>query len=337
MKALRLHAAHTLRLHEEPIPEPQAGEVLLRVTAVGICGSDIHWYEEGGIGDARLSHPLVLGHEFAAEIAEGPLRGTRVAVDPAISCGQCEWCQQGHPNLCPHTRFSGHGSQDGALREYMPWRTENLHAVPDTIDDISAAMLEPLGVAIHSVDLAHLRPGAHVGVIGCGPIGLLTLQVARLAGAVRLFATDCLPHRLEAAHALCAAEVHQADLEHREEARAILAATKGRGLDVVFECAGDQRAVDTAFDVVRIGGIVILCGVPSDDRTAFVASLARRKGLTIKLVRRMKHTYPRAIEMVSRRFVNVSDLVTHRFPLCEAERAFAVAQHREGIKAVVIP
>ncbi|MFN4295169.1 MAG: zinc-binding dehydrogenase [Thermoflexales bacterium] len=337
MKTVRLYAAHDLRVCDEPVPVPIADEVLLRVATVGVCGSDLHWYNEAGIGDARLHHPLVLGHEFAAVIADGAGKGRRVAVDPALPCGQCEWCREGHPNLCPCTRFSGHGKDDGALREFMAWPARALFPLPDAIDDASGAMLEPLGVALHTVDLAHMRPGMHIGVFGCGAIGLLTLQVARLAGAARLFATDVLPHRLAAARELGATDVLQADADEHTESQAILAATGGRGLDVAFECAGDQAAVDAAFDAVRIGGKVILCGIPSDDRTSFVASLARRKGLTIKLVRRMKHVYPRAIELVSRRLVNVQALITHRYKLEDAPAAFAAANRREGVKVIIEP
>ncbi len=337
MRSVRLHATRDLRVHDEPLPAPSAGEVLLRVTAVGVCGSDLHWYNEAGIGDARLHHPLVLGHEFAAVIADGARKGQRVAVDPALPCGQCEWCREGHPNLCPHTRFSGHGKDDGALREFMAWPEQAVFPLPDAIDDVGGAMLEPLGVAIHTVDLAHVRPGMHVGVFGCGTIGLLTLQVARLAGATRLFATDLLPHRLDAAHELGATDVLRAGGEAHEESQAIRIATGGRGLDVAFECAGDQSAVDAAFDAVRIGGMVVLCGIPPEDRTSFIASLARRKGLTIKMVRRMKHVYPRAIEIVARGLVNVHALITHRYKLEDAPRAFEVANRREGVKVMIEP
>lgn len=335
MKTVRLHAARDLQLHDEPMVVPAPGEALIRVRAVGVCGSDLHWYNEAGIGDARLHHPLILGHEFAGVIADGPRRGQRVAVDPAIACGQCEWCHAGHPNLCPHTRFAGHARQDGALREYMAWPEHALFPLPDEIDDAGGAMLEPLGVAIHTVDLAHPKPGMHVGVFGCGAIGLLTLQVARLAGATRLFATDRLSHRLDAARELGATDAIPAGDEGHPESRAILAATHGRGLDVAFECAGNQDAVDAAFDAVRIGGSVILCGIPAEDRTSFIASVARRKGLTIKMVRRMKHVYPRAIELVRSGRVNVHALITHRYTLDRAAEAFAVADRRAGVKVML--
>lgn len=329
MKVFRLHGIQDLRLADEPVPIPLAGESLLRVTSVGICGSDLHWFSQQGIGDAKLIRPLVLGHEFAARTESGEL----VAVDPAIPCGACEFCQRGHPNLCLEIRFAGHGTVDGALCEYLAWDQKCLHPLPEGLQDDDGAMLEPLGVALHAVDLAHLKPGMSVGVFGCGPIGLLMIQLARLSGAVNIVATDILPHRVEAAYA------HGADhaflVEGRLPGSALRQANGGRGVDVAFEVAGVQDAVDDAFESVAPGGKVILAGIPDEDQTSFIASVARRKGLTIKLVRRMKHTYPRAIELVSRGRVDVRSLVTHRFPLIEAKAAFALAARREGIKIMM--
>ncbi|MCJ7586014.1 MAG: zinc-binding dehydrogenase [Anaerolineales bacterium] len=329
MKVIRLHARADLRLHNESDPIPGAGEKMLQVKAVGICGSDLHWFAEGGIGDAQLEHPLVLGHEFAG-ITKG---GQRVAIDPAIPCRQCELCQQGHPNLCERVVFAGHGAQDGALREWMAWDEKNMIPIPDLLTYADGAMLEPLGVAIHAVDLAHLKAGMTVGVFGCGAIGLLIVQLARLSGAVTIIATDRLVHRLEAAGSMGATKAILA--EGGAEIQEVMAATGGRGVDIAFEVAGEQEAVDTSIAAVIPGGKVILAGIPVDDSTSFSASTARRKGLTIKLVRRMKHTYPRAIELVSRGLVNVQSLVTHRFPLVKAAEAFAVAQRREGIKVII--
>jgi L-iditol 2-dehydrogenase len=202
MKVARLHGIGDVRLHDEAMPEPGEGEVLLKITAVGICGSDLHWYSEGAIGDAVLKRPLVLGHEFAALIASGPRAGERVAVDPAIACEKCELCLAGHPNLCPHTRFSGHGADDGALREYMAWPERNLFTLPDSIDDVDGAMLEPLGVALYAADQAQLQVGGTASVMGCGPIGLLTIQLLQTAGATVIYAYDPRPHRLKAAAAM---------------------------------------------------------------------------------------------------------------------------------------
>lgn len=329
MKAVRLHGVGDLQIHEEAAPVKGAGEKLVRIKSVGICGSDLHWFTEGGIGDATLKRPLVLGHEFAGETEDGQ----RVAVEPAISCGSCEFCLQGHPNLCPHVVFAGHGVQDGALRECITWTEHNLFPMPDSFTYEDGVMLEPLGVAIHSVDLGKLKTGMTVGVFGCGPIGLLIIQLARHMGATDIIATDILPHRVEAAKSLGA---HHALLAgDRSELEETRAATQGRGIDVVFEAAGEQDAVDAAFEAVIPGGKVVLVGIPGNDQTSFNAGVARRKGLTIKMVRRMKHTYPRAIDLVAKGLVDVRSLVTHRFPLERTTEAFQAASRREGLKVVV--
>jgi L-iditol 2-dehydrogenase len=196
------------------------------------------------------------------------------------------------------------------------------------------ALLEPLGVAMHAVDLAHLRPGMTVGIFGCGPIGLLALQVARLAGASRLIATDLpeRPHRLQAARAL-GAEAVAADEGH--EGRAIRDLLAGVGLDAAVEVAGENGAVDAAVEAVRPGARVVLAGIPAEERTSFLASPARRKGLSLVLCRRMKHTYPRAIELAVTGRVDLVSVVSHRFPLTEAGAAFAAAASRRGLKVVV--
>jgi L-iditol 2-dehydrogenase len=329
MKVLRLHNPGDLRLHDEPIPTPGKGEKLLRVTAVGICGSDLHWFNEAGIGDSRLEKPLVLGHEFTALTEEGE----RVAVDPAIPCGECEYCKRGDPNLCINIIFAGHSRQDGALREKLAWPARCLYPIPARVSDAEGVMLEPLGVAIHSVDLAHLKVGMSVGVFGCGPIGLLIIQLARLAGVDKITATDVLPHRVEAARAMGADEAYLVDSNQGHESGQI----GEERLDVVFEVAGENAAVEMAVASARPGGKVILVGIPADDRTSFNASVARRKGLTLKLVRRMKFTYPRAIQLLESGKVDAHSLVTHTFSLDRAADAFALAARREGMKVIIIP
>jgi L-iditol 2-dehydrogenase len=261
--------------------------------------------------------------------------GQLVAIEPAITCGRCALCLEGHPNLCLEIRFSGLGRDDGSLREWMAWPRRCLVPLPEGLTAADGALLEPLGVALHTIDLAHVRAGASVAVFGSGPIGLLILQAARVAGAAALFATDLAsrPHRLEAARAL-GARVLPAD---GREAAAVLAASSGVGVDVAIEAAGVQEAVDAAVEAARPGGRVILAGIPSEERTSFVAATARRKGLTIALVRRMKHTYPRAIALAAAGRVDLRSLVTHRFPLAEAAPAFELAARREGLKVVVEP
>jgi len=335
MLAARLHDIGDIRIAEEDIPVAGVGEVLLRVTAVGICGSDIHWFAEGTTGDGSFSDPFVLGHEFAAVVEEGKLAGRRVAVDPHVCCGVCEFCLAGNPNFCPNHYFAGQAPQDGGLREVIAWPEDFLFPVPDSISDQGAAMLEPLGVALHTVDLGKLRPGMRVGVYGCGPIGLLVIQLARLSGAVEIIATDKLEHRLQAAEQMGATRLFLA--ENGAEAIDIMAATAGHGVDVAFEVAGDQGAIDTAVATCKPGGTVIICGIPSDERSSFRVASARRKGLTFKIVRRMKHTYPRAIALVDAGLIDVDSLVSHHFPLKECAAAFAAAEARQGLKVIINP
>jgi L-iditol 2-dehydrogenase len=332
---LRLHGAGELRLHEEPAPMPDPHEALIRVRAAGICGSDLHWFSEGGIGDALISKPLVLGHELAGEILTGARQGEHVAIDPAIPCGQCRSCQHGHPNLCPSVKFAGHGEQDGGLREQMAWPEEHLFALPDSISAAEGAMLEPLGVALHAVNLAKVQIGIRAGVFGCGPIGLLVIQLLRVMGAAQIVATEVLPNRLEAARGFGATHVFRA--QNGLESAQILAVNHGEGLDVCIEAAGENVAVETALETARPGARVVLAGIPADDRTSFRASTARRKGLTIKLCRRMKHTYPHAIQLVESGKIDVAGLITHRYPLRDYQRAIETAIQRKGLKVVIEP
>jgi L-iditol 2-dehydrogenase len=329
MKSIRLTAANILQLFDEPIPAPCGNETLIQVKTVGVCGSDLLWFKTAGIGDARLDNPLVLGHEFMGITPDGE----RVAVDPAIPCGKCEYCLKGNPNLCPSVVFAGHGDHDGALREFVAWDKSCLHPLPDSISDVEGAMLEPLGVAIHSVDLAHLKPGFSVGVFGCGPIGLLIIQLARLSGASQVIATETLPHRVDAAYA-CGAD-HVIRIFDRTDPVEVLSLTHNRGVDVAFDVSGTPDAVTAAFNAVTPGGKVILVGIPEDDQTTFTASIARRKGLTIKMIRRMKHTYPRAIDMVSNRKIDVKSIITSQFPYTQSQQAFQTAARREGLKVII--
>jgi len=330
LKVLRLHGIRNLKLHEEAIPEPDLGEVLIRVRAVGVCGSDVHWLSKGCIGEEEVKVPGVLGHEFSGQVGDS---NQLVAVDPAINCRVCKYCCEGNPNFCNALRFAGNPGQDGALREYVTWPEHLLHALPESFTAEDGVMLEPLGVALHSLDLAHGFPGMKIAVIGCGPIGLLVVQLARLTGASEILATDPLQHRLEVAREMGATKIFDTS---DGEVDAILAHT-GEGVDVAIEAAGENEAVEVAIGVAKPGARVVLIGIPPDDRTSFRSSVARRNGLTIKLVRRMRHTYPRAIELVRKGLIEVGSLVTHRFPMKCFEEAFEVASKREGLKVIIEP
>ncbi len=262
-----------------------------------------------------------------------PRTGQRVAIDPAQPCERCELCLKGHRNLCPSVVFLGHGSQDGAMREYLTWPGHLLHPMPDTLSDNDIALLEPLGVAVHAADLGAARIGATVMVIGCGPIGLCLLQVLRAAGAAQVLAVDPLPHRAETAVRLGADAV--LSWEPDAFAAALAEHTAGRGVDVAFEAAGGDAGIALALEAAMPGARVVLAGIPDVDSTTLTASSARRKGLTLMLVRRMKEVYPRATNLVASGRVDVRSLVTDAYPLEQAEAAFRAAAARRGTKVVV--
>ena len=249
-----------------------------------------------------------------------------MAIDPAIPDETCRACRDGYRNLCYRIKFSGHGETDGMLREVMAWPTALLHPLPDRVSDADGAMLEPLGVAIHSADLGHLPFAGTASVIGCGPIGLLLIGVLKAAGASSVLAVEPLAHRREAAARMGADQVCDS-----------AAAPDEAGVDVAFEAAGNDEAVGLAMASVRPGGRVVLAGIPGDDAIRFGASLARRKGLTIAMVRRMNEVYPRAISLAERGVVDLGSVVTSRSGLGEVREAFAEAARRTGLKVIVEP
>jgi L-iditol 2-dehydrogenase len=334
MRVARLHGVGDVRLGDEDTPSPAEGESLVRVGAVGLCGSDLHWFDQGGIGDAVITRPVVPGHEIAGTALTGPHEGRLVAVDPAIPCGHCALCLEGHRNLCPTVRFSGHGSLDGGLREVMAWPTHLLHPLPDAMTAADGAVLEPLGVALHAWDLSHAALRSTVAVVGCGPIGLLLVQVALAGGAGRVIAVDPLPHRREAAVRYGAEVALTPEQATEADAWAYLT---GLGCGVSFEVAGNDAAIEAALLAARPGARVMLAGIPDDDHSGFPAGLTRRKGLTLVLVRRMKEMYERTIALAESGDVDVRSLVSDTYPLDRAADAFTSATARGGLKVVVAP
>jgi L-iditol 2-dehydrogenase len=327
MRVARLHAAGDVRVAEELPPQDVAGWSRVRILSVGLCGSDLHWFTEGAIGDAVLHRPLVPGHEMSGRVLDGPLTGTLVGIDPAIPCGRCPVCLRGDGHLCPAVAFAGHGSLDGGLQEELVWPTELLHRLPDGYDSAQAALLEPLGVAVHALDLSHLRAGSAVGVVGCGPIGLMLVQLSVAFGA-RVIAVEPRPHRLKAAlragAAVAVAPGHLPDAGDRDTCQ------------VVFEAAGSDDALDRAASLVAPGGRIVVVGIPDDDSTTVRASALRRKGITLAFVRRTTEAaYVRGIRLATSGVVDLSWLTTHRFDLDRADEAFGVAVTREGLKVVV--
>jgi L-iditol 2-dehydrogenase len=309
---------------------PSAGSTRLQVTTVGLCGSDLHWFEDGVMGGDRVHDPLVLGHEFVGVVSDGPRAGGRVAVDPHIPCGSCEVCGRGDGHLCPTGRFAGYPGTDGALRTELAWPDLLLHSLPDAVDDDGAVLLEPLGIALHALDLSGGQPGQRAGVFGCGPIGLVLVRLLAATGITVAVATDRREHRLAAARASGAAAVRLVELG--------TGTADDPTIDVAFEVSGEDSALEDAMGAVRPGGSVVLVGIPAGRITSLVAELGRRKELTLVFCRRMRGSdLPRAIELVADGQVELAGLVTDRYPLHEAPRAFERLATRDGLKVVVQP
>jgi L-iditol 2-dehydrogenase len=346
MLAAKLYGPKNMRT--ENIPEPAApaqGQALIKVKTVGVCGSDLHMYEDARIGYITIDSPTILGHEFGGVVVavgedardgEGhPLKvGQRVAVDPAVPCWRCEMCEQGHANLCPNHHFYGVYPTEGALQEKMLVDARSCFPLPDTITDEEVPLLETLGIALHSVDLGRIKVAKSVVVLGCGPVGLLIVKVAKLAGAAPIYAVDKFSWRAAKAKEMGATEVFTTD---QDPIKKIMEITKGRGADVVFEAAWADVSVQQSIDVARQGATVVMVGIPGNDKFEMKQSVARRKGLTIMMVRRMKHTYPRAIYLATEGGVNLKSLVSHHFPLSQTAEAYELnLKYQEGLQKIII-
>ncbi len=336
-RALFLHAAHDARVAPYNLRAGRSGETLLEVAAVGLCGSDLHYYKDGGIGSAQIRAPFVPGHEFGGWLCEdigelGLRRGALVAVDPHRACGHCAQCREGHANLCPNVEFIGAPPIDGAMAHRIWVPRSQLVKLPDGFTPLDAVMLEPLGVAIHAVDLAKPRLLERVALIGCGPIGLLILQVLKAAGAGEVLAIEPQAHRRNIAERLGADRVGASVAELRDW-------TAGQGAPLVLEATNSPHGFRDAVLAAAIGGRVVLVGIPDGDSYTLPAAEARRRGLKIKFSRRMGEVYPRAIALVASGKVDVATLVTRRFGLEEAPEAFRLhAADAEGmVKTLIYP
>ena len=336
MHAVYIHGRRDVRIGELALPD-RANEIPIDVSAVGICGSDLHYYLEGGIGAAQIREPFVPGHEFAGRMAQdyepmGLRRGELVAVDPARPCGRCEWCRRGHVNLCPNVEFAGAPPHGGAMTERITVEPHQIYKLPTGMTASVAVMLETLGVSLHAIDLAKPKLLESVAVIGCGPVGLCAVQLLREAGVGQILAIDPLDYRAEAARAMGAA---QAGSDHR----AIADWTGGRGVDLVIEATNAPQGFQHAADAARIGGRVVLVGIPEGNLYTLTADVARRKGLSIKFSRRMGDVYPRTIRLVAEGRIDVDAIVSHRFPIGEAPAAFAMqaAYADRALKTLIYP
>ncbi len=328
-----------LRLTDEPIPTPGPGEALVRVTSVGVCASDVHWWRDGRIGSTKLDKPLVLGHEGAGVVeavgkdVTSVVQGSRVAIEPAQPCFQCEFCRNGNYNVCPSVMFFGTPPTDGCFREYVVWPERLLIPIPDEISMDEAAMVEPLAVGVYAAELAGFRAGETVAIFGAGAIGLSVLQPARLAGVGKVLVIEPVAERRAMAKRLGADEV----CDPSEAAAIAEKLTGGRGFDVVVECAGSVEAVRATASLARVLGRIVIVGIPRGDDYTFDASAARRKQLSVAFVRRSNNTTEESLELVRDGRINVASYATHTFGLEAVAEAMEMAETKSGgvIRAVV--
>ena len=344
MKAALLTGIKKIEVRDIPEPELTTDtDVLVRVGAVGVCGSDIHYYSEGGIGDQIVRYPFVVGHECSGTVekAGASVRrlkpGDRVAVDPAIVCGTCDQCLAGRPNTCRRLLYLGTPEQlSGALCERIVVPEENAFLLPAELTLEEGVLVEPLTIAVHGLKLAGEPVPDTVAVLGAGPIGLSVLLAARAAGVRAVYVTDKIDSRVEAARKAGASWAGNPD---REDIAARMRSLSPEGLDAVFECCGDQSAFDQAIDILKPGGRLLIIGIPAVDRISFDVHALRRKELSLHNVRRQRFSVREAIDLIRNKKVDVRFMATHTFALAEARQAFEIAAgYRDGvIRAIIRP
>ncbi len=312
-----------------------------RVVSVGICGSDLHYYAEGGIGDTPCVYPMVLGHEPTGTVARlGPgvtgwRPGDRVALEPALYCYHCEFCMTGRHNVCSNIRFISMPGQPGFLREYVNVPAVNLLPLPQELSFEEGTLFEPLAVVLHSMSFVALRPGERAAVFGAGPIGLLTIAVLKLSGASRVWAVEPEAHRRELALGLGAdAAIDPAAVD---PARQILSDTGKRGVDVAIDCAARSGSINHCLAATRNAGRVVVTGIPPEPQLALDYHVMRRKELAFYTVRRSNHESETALEMLREHPKRFAPMLTHEIPLEEVERGFSLLEkYADGVGKLLI-
>lgn len=342
MKIAQLTELRKLEIAQGDEPRlERADEVLLRIDRVGVCGSDVHYYTSGRIGDQIVEYPASVGHECAGTVVEvgaevQTLRPQdRVAVDPAIVCDECDQCRAGRSNTCRNLRFMGcPGEAPGALAEYRVMPAKNCLPLPKDVTLDEAVLAEPLSVGIHAVRLGEVYPAARVAVLGAGPIGLSVLVAAKATAPATLYVTDLIDARLKVA-ARCGAD--WTGNPHRTDVVRAIHQQEPWGLDLVFECSGDPASINQAIELLTPGGTLVLVGIPPVAEVSFDIHAMRRRELCFKNVRRQKGCLAPAIRLLEQGRFESGLLLTHRFALERLEDAFElVADYRDGVVKAII-
>ncbi|WP_233848944.1 L-idonate 5-dehydrogenase [Paraburkholderia sp. HD33-4] len=341
MHALVIHAPLDLRIEDVPTPEPEANQLLVRVRAGGICGSDLHYFNHGGFGTVRIREPMVLGHEVSGVVARlGPdvtdmPAGTRIAISPSRPCGLCQYCQQGLQNHCLDMRYYGSAMRtphvQGAFRQEIVIDRSQAHVVADSLSDAEAAMAEPLSVALHAVRRAGPMLGKRVLVTGCGPIGALIVAAARRAGAASIVVTDV--NALPLASALKVGADHAFNIAETPDALQPFAVDKG-SFDVLFEASGNATALRGAFDVLKPRGVIVQVGLGGD--IALPMNVIVAKEFDLRGAFRFHEEFAVAVELLNKGLIDVKPLISGVFPYQESVKAFQTAGDRSKAMKVLM-
>lgn len=342
MKAALLTGIREMKIDDvEDASIADPNDVLLKVEQVGVCGSDVHYYTTGRIGSQVVQYPYRVGHEFSATVVEvgaeveNVVVGDRVAVEPAMSCWECDQCKQGRVHTCRKLRFLGcPGQAEGCLSQLIAMPSECCFKIPDSLSFEQAALAEPLSIGIYAGKLAGDLTGRKVAVLGFGPIGISVSVPLLKSGIDALYVTDRIQERLDAAKAQGAAWVGNPD---RTDVVAAVADQEPALLDCVFECCGQQEALDQAIEMLKPGGMLLLVGIPQVDRVEFSIDLMRRKEIRIQNVRRQNHCMQSAIDFLTNNPGLMDFMLTHRYTLDQSKEAFDIVDsYSDGvIKAMI--
>jgi len=334
MRASVLIGTHQLEIQERPVPEPGLGQVVVEVAAVGVCGSDTHYFRHGRIGDFVVTDPLILGHELSGRIVgvgenvDESRIGERVAVEPQKPCHICRECLAGRYNLCPSMQFYATPPIDGAFCGYVTIESIFAHAVPDSVSDEAAALLEPLSVAITTMRKARIVPGSRVLIAGAGPIGIICAQAAKAFGATEIIISDLVAERRERALGYGATQTldpTQVDI-----------ATAGLAVDAFVDASGAPRAVFDGIKAVRPAGYAVLVGLGNSEMTLPVEHIQNLE-ISVTGIFRYTDTWPVGIQLVASGQVDLDSLVTGRFDLEQADEALESDKDPASLKSVVYP
>ncbi|WP_137286846.1 NAD(P)-dependent alcohol dehydrogenase [Halorussus salinisoli] len=339
MRTAVLREPGELAVEDRPRPDPAPDEVLVAVGEVGICGSDLHYYEHGRIGDYVVENPLILGHESAGEVVEVGAAvsdlapGDRVALEPGVPCRRCAHCKRGEYNLCPDVTFMATPPDDGAFAEYVAWPADFAYRLPESVSTREGALCEPLSVGIHVVNRGEIGVGDSVLVTGAGPIGLLAMEAARAAGATEIFVSDVVDAKLR----LAAERGADATVDPRDDdlGAAIADATDGDGVDVVIEASGAESAIAGSLDAVRRGGTVVFVGLADEAEVPLDVLDIVDNELDVHGSFRYRNTYPTAIELLADDAVDAAGIVDFEATLGDVDDAFRRAMDPETVKGVV--